>query len=117
MKSLAALGLLLAAVAAAIASTESSPASPNGTQPAEEEAAILAVIESQAAAFWAKDFQRWSDTWVHAPYVRRLGWSDPAGVVNVEGWDAVRSGCTKAVKLAWPTTRSAEALLAVGILL
>jgi SnoaL-like domain len=54
-----------------------------------EKAAILEVIDRQSAAFWAKDFQRWADTWVHAPYVRRLGWADPGGVVSVEGWEAI----------------------------
>ncbi len=54
-----------------------------------EKAAILSVIEEQAAAFWAKDFDRWAATWVHAPYVRRLGWSPTGGVVSVEGWEAI----------------------------
>jgi hypothetical protein len=54
-----------------------------------EKTAILEVIERQAAAFWAKDFQGWADTWVHAPYVRRLGWSGSGGVSSVEGWEAI----------------------------
>ena len=54
-----------------------------------DQAAILEVIEGQAAAFWAKDFERWADTWVHAPYVRRLGWSEAGGVSSVEGWEAI----------------------------
>jgi hypothetical protein len=54
-----------------------------------EKAAILDVIDRQSAAFWAKDFDRWADTWVHAPYVRRVGWSASGGVVSVEGWDAI----------------------------
>lgn len=54
-----------------------------------EKAAIVDVIDRQAASFWAKDFDRWADTWVHAPYVRRVGWSATGGVVSVEGWDAI----------------------------
>ncbi|PYP99734.1 MAG: hypothetical protein DMF82_23980, partial [Acidobacteria bacterium] len=54
-----------------------------------EKAAIIEVIERQAAAFWAKDFQRWADTWVQAPHIRRLGWSAAGGVVSVEGWEAI----------------------------
>ena len=54
-----------------------------------ERAAILDVIDRQAAAFWAKNFDRWADTWVHAPYVRRVGWSETGGVVSVEGWDEI----------------------------
>jgi hypothetical protein len=58
MKSLAALGFLLA-VPVAIAIAESSATSPNQETALEgEKAAILEVIERQAAAFWAKDFQR-----------------------------------------------------------
>ena len=89
MKSLAALGLLLT-MPAAIALAETAAAAPNEEAAFEEgKKAILEVIEQQAAAFWAKDFQRWSDTWVHAPYIRRLGWSDPGGVSSVEGWEAI----------------------------
>ena len=54
-----------------------------------EKSSILEVIDRQSASFWAKDFDRWADTWVHAPYVRRVGWSAPGGVVNVEGWEAI----------------------------
>lgn len=89
MKSLAVLGLLLA-TPVAIAIGESSAASPTKEATLEEEkAAILDVIERQAGAFWAKDFQRWADTWVHAPYIRRLGWSEPGGVSNLEGWETI----------------------------
>jgi hypothetical protein len=89
MKAFAALGLfLLTPVPVAIA--QSRVASPKDEAALEKEkAAIVEVIERQAAAFWAKDFERWADTWVHAPYVRRLGWSDTGGVVSVEGWEAI----------------------------
>ena len=62
-----------------------------------EKAAILDVIDRQAAAFWAKDFDRWADTWVHAPYVRRVGWSATGGVVSVEGWDAIGARMKKSM--------------------
>ena len=94
MKSLAALGfLLLAPVAIAFASP---PAASSKEETLEkEQAAILEVIERQAAAFWAKDFERWADTWVEAPYIRRLGWSDTGGVVSVEGWEAIAARMKK----------------------
>jgi len=89
MKLLPVLGLLLA-TPVAITNGGSSAASSKSSAPFEKEkAAILAVIEQQSAAFWAKDFQRWADTWVHAPYIRRLGWSEPGGVSHLEGWDAI----------------------------
>jgi len=92
---LVALGFLLAMpVATAIA--ETSTASPKEDAALEKEkAAILEVIERQAAAFWAKDLERWADTWVHGPYIRRLGWSAPGGVVSVEGWEAIRARMEK----------------------
>jgi hypothetical protein len=97
MKSLAALGFLLT-VPVAIAKAESSATSPNEETALEEEkAAILEVIERQAAAFWAKNFQRWADTWVHAPYVRRLGWSEAGGVSSVEGWEAIGARMKKSM--------------------
>jgi hypothetical protein len=60
-----------------------------------DKAAIVEVIERQAAAFWAKDFQRWADTWVHESYIRRLGWSPTGGVVSIEGWDAIGAAMKK----------------------
>jgi hypothetical protein len=98
MKALAALGLLvlffLTPVPVAIA--QSRVAAPKDEAALEKEkTAILEVIERQAAAFWAKDFERWAETWVHAPYVRRLGWSDTGGVVSVEGWEAIAARMQK----------------------
>lgn len=94
LKSIAALGFLLTVVAIAIA--DSSAASPSeDTALEEEKAAILLVIERQAAAFWAKDYQRWADTWVHAPYIRRLGWSEAGGVSSVEGWETIAARIKK----------------------
>jgi len=63
----------------------------------DDKTAIMDVIERQAAAFWAKDFGRWSDTWVHGDYVRRVGWSPTGGVVSVEGWDAIGGAMKKAM--------------------
>ena len=61
----------------------------------DDKSAIMDVIERQAAAFWAKDFPRWADTWVHADYVRRVGWSPTGGVASVEGWDAIGGAMKK----------------------
>jgi hypothetical protein len=94
---LVALGFLLT-VPVTIAITELSAESPGGETALEaEEAAILEVIERQAATFWAKDFQGWADTWVHAPHVRRLGWSEAGGVVSVEGWNAIGARMKKSM--------------------
>jgi hypothetical protein len=92
MKALAALAfpVLLLITPVPVAITQSPVASPKEEAALErEKAAIVEVIERQAAAFWAKDFEGWADTWVHAPYVRRLGWSPTGGVVSVEGWEAI----------------------------
>ena len=62
-----------------------------------EKAALVEVIERQSAAFWAKDFQRWADTWVHADYTRRVGWSQPAGAASIEGWDAIGAAMRKSM--------------------
>lgn len=97
MKFRAAFGFLLT-VPAAIAIAEFSAASPKQEAAFEDEkAAILGVIERQAAAFWAKDFQRWADTWVQAPHIRRLGWSEPGGVSSVEGWETIGARMKKSM--------------------
>ena len=81
----------------ALAISESATAPNDDAALEREKAAIVEVIERQAAAFWAKDFQRWADTWVHAPYIRRLGWSDSGGVVSVEGWDTIGARMKKSM--------------------
>jgi hypothetical protein len=86
--------LLTASVPAARAQT-SSTAAKDGAALESEKAALVEVIERQSAAFWAKDFQRWADTWVHADYVRRVGWSQPAGASNIEGWAAIGAAMRK----------------------
>jgi hypothetical protein len=73
-----------------IVMAQSSTASPNQKAALErEKAAMLDVIERQAATFWAKDFQGWANTWVHASYISRSGWSEAGGVSSAEGWDAI----------------------------
>ncbi len=52
-----------------------------------EKAAILEVIAAESAAFWDKDYDAWASHWVHAPYVRTMGWWQDGGVTVVEGWD------------------------------
>lgn len=52
-----------------------------------EEVAIMAVIDGESAAFWNKDYEAWASYWVHAPYVRTMGWWADGGVTVVEGWD------------------------------
>ncbi len=92
MRSAARAGLLVLLLSASteIAHGQSLPGSLNESAAFEKEkAAILAVLERQAAAFWAKDFQGWADTWLHADYVRRVGWSEAGGVSSVQGWEAI----------------------------
>jgi hypothetical protein len=86
---LASFALLLAAPLPIALARSSKPSPEDEAALEREKAAILEVIERQAASFWAKDFQRWADTWVHAPYVRRVGWSETGGVVSVDGWEAI----------------------------
>ncbi len=81
---------LLLGAPLSMARPPSSPVAPReGGALEKDEAEILEVIDRQAAAFWAKDFQRWADTWVHAPYIKRLGWSKAGGVSSMEGWEEI----------------------------
>ena len=52
-----------------------------------ERQAILAVIEGESAAFWNKDYEKWSYYWVQEPYIRTMGWWKDGGVTVVEGWN------------------------------
>ena len=48
---------------------------------------VLDVLLAETTAFFAKDFETFSNCWVHAPYIRRLGWWTRGGVSDRWGWD------------------------------
>jgi hypothetical protein len=54
-----------------------------------ETEAILNVIAGESAAFWNKDYEAWAQYWVHAPYIRSMGWYPTGGVSYVAGWEAL----------------------------
>ena len=56
---------------------------------ARDSAEIMATIVGETAAFYNKDFNAWASEWVHAPYVRVVGWWPKGGVTVREGWDVV----------------------------
>lgn len=49
--------------------------------------AILDLIDRESKAFWDKDYETWASCWVHAPYVRTMGWWERGGVTVVKGWE------------------------------
>jgi hypothetical protein len=57
----------------------------------QEHEAIMQVIADESAAFWNKDYEAWAGCWVHAPYVRIIGWWTHGGVTVNEGWDKLSS--------------------------
>lgn len=63
---------------------------------------ILNVITSESAAFWNKNFEAWARYWVHAPYIRSMGWTPAGGVSYVAGWDTL-SALTKKYLTENPT--------------
>lgn len=68
---------------------------------AEEEKAIMEVIDGESAAFWNKNFDDYASYWVQEPYIRTLGWWQAGGVTVVSGWEE-RAKRTKAHMEASP---------------
>ena len=52
-----------------------------------ESTAIMRVIAGESEAFWNKDYDAWAQCWVHAQYIRTIGWWARGGVTVVEGWE------------------------------
>lgn len=52
-----------------------------------EKAEILKLIDDESTAFWDKDFEAYARCWVHAPYIRTMGWWEAGGVTVVKGWE------------------------------
>jgi hypothetical protein len=60
-----------------------------------DEAAIMAVIQGESAAFWDKDYERWAGYWAHGPYVRIMGWWADGGITVTEGWETISANMRK----------------------
>ncbi len=75
-----------------------------------EAAAIMRVIAGESTAFWNKDYEAWAEYWVHAPYIRIMGWWARGGITVVEGWDTL-SARIKATLTANPVPNPTAALV------
>ena len=51
-----------------------------------ERAAVLRTIETETAAFLAKDYDAWADCWLHSEHVRRWSWYPTGGLTIEAGW-------------------------------
>lgn len=54
-------------------------------------AAITALIHRNRIAIWMRDYDTWSNCFVHAPYTSRWGWWGRGGVFARRGWDDISS--------------------------
>lgn len=78
--------------------------------PTDDERAVMAVITAESEAFFNKDLEGFSRCWMHAPFIRRLGWWTRGGVSDVVGWDQLLTR-TREMMLDLPEpNRSAEEL-------
>jgi DNA-binding CsgD family transcriptional regulator len=53
----------------------------------EDRNTVTRVIETESAAYLAKDFDTWAACWAHAPYVRRWVSTTRRGVDTWDGWE------------------------------
>lgn len=54
-----------------------------------EASTVIGVLDRESAAFWNKDYAAWAECWVHAPYIRTMGWWERGGVTVISGWEAL----------------------------
>lgn len=54
-----------------------------------DETAIVALIHANRIAIWTRDFEAWSNCFVHAPYTSRWGWWPLGGVFARRGYDDI----------------------------
>lgn len=59
---------------------------------AQEQRALINLIEKETSAFYDKDLEQLSNCWGHGSYVRHMGWWKRGGIKVVTGWDSVYSG-------------------------
>lgn len=65
------------------------------TGPDEDVAAIQAVIHEETAAFKARDFDRWSECFVHDNRSREVSYGADRGVLIHKGWEQVAAAMRK----------------------
>ena len=62
------------------------------SETSDDHATIIALTQSETAAFLARDFPRWADHWLHDPAIRRLA-SFMGGMMDwEEGWEEGEKG-------------------------
>src|SRR3990170_303918 len=49
--------------------------------------AVMQVIETESAAYLARDYEAWARCWVHAPHVRRWGFVGHGGACARGGFE------------------------------
>lgn len=69
--------------------------------------AVMQVIETESAAYLARDYEGWARCWVHAPHVRRWVFHGSRGIYVWEGWEE-QGERMKQFMAAHPTPSAAE---------
>lgn len=77
------------------------------TSDEDEAAAIMAVIEAETAAFFAKEYDGWAALWVHSPHAIRCASFADGGVFKVEGWNDVGAMMKRSMAQSPEPNRSA----------
>jgi DNA-binding CsgD family transcriptional regulator len=54
-----------------------------------DEAEILELLNKKRIAIWMRDFDSWSECFVHEPYLTRWGWWRQGGIFNRRGWEEI----------------------------
>ena len=72
-----------------------------------ERAALIAVIESESAAYQAKDFPRWAGHWLQTSAARHWNWTPDVGINLLAGWDRI-SAATSSAMAAFPEPLSRQ---------
>lgn len=69
--------------------------------------AIIDLIERETSAYFAKDFEAWSDCWVHEPYAQRVGWYARGGKIVNRGWEQ-EAATMRAAMEAYPAPNRSQ---------
>lgn len=61
----------------------------SGQKPSEE-AIIQKVIEDETKFFYARDYENWSNLWIHEPYAH-FSYAGPNGAMESKGWEEMNN--------------------------
>lgn len=76
--------VIVLSIVTSLISTSQAQTSPAAVNSSSEEKAVKQVIDDETEGFMTRNQQKWSNAWMHAPYI---SWSSERTPSQILGWE------------------------------